>query len=261
MEAAIHASADIMDVYQTDFSVQQKSDDSPLTLADQRADDTIRKFLFETGEYVLSEEQTPLPYAERKDLKYIWIVDPLDGTKEFIKKNGEFTVNIALIENGHPVMGVVTAPALNKIYWAVQGKGLFYAEVDNWEMDFQAIIQHSKKVEPKKNPIKIIGSRSHANTATQNYVNLLKAMHPTSEIITRGSSLKLCKVAMGDASFYPRFSPINEWDIAAGAALVEISGGHVLDAGTRRPVIFNKENLLQAPFIAVANGIDPGTMP
>lgn len=261
LEAAMKASVDIMDVYQTDFSVTQKSDDSPVTLADQRADETIRKYLFETGEYVLSEEQAPISYNERKDLKYLWIVDPLDGTKEFIKKNDEFTVNIALIKNGHPVMGIVTAPALNKIYWAVQGKGLFVIKVNNWLMDINAVIHQSKKVEAKINTVKIIGSRSHANTATSNYVNLLKAMHPDSEIITRGSSLKLCKVATGEASFYPRFSPINEWDIAAGAALVEISGGHVLDAATRLPVAFNKENLLQAPFIAVANGINPATLP
>ena len=267
MEASVHASADIMDVYKTDFAVQQKSDDSPVTLADQRADDTIRKYLFETGEYVLSEEQTPLSYKERKDLNYLWIVDPLDGTKEFIKKNGEFTVNIALIKNGHPVIGIVTAPALNKIYWAVKGKGLFFMMVENWEWvipakaGIETIIDQSKKIEPKINNIKIIGSRSHGNTDTQNYVNLLKAMHPNSEMITGGSSLKLCKVAMGDASFYPRFSPINEWDIAAGTALVEISGGHVLDAATRLPVIFNKENLLQPPFVTVANGIDPATLP
>jgi 3'(2'), 5'-bisphosphate nucleotidase len=248
-------------VYQTDFSVQQKSDDSPVTLADQMADDSIRKFLFQTGEYVLSEEQKPITYEERKDLKYLWIVDPLDGTKEFIKKNGEFTVNIALIKNGHPVMGIVTAPALNKCYWAVQGKGLYIAKVENWTSDFEKIIHQSTKVEPKINTVKIIGSRSHANSETQNYVNLLTAMHPTSEIITKGSSLKLCKVAAGDASFYPRFSPINEWDIAAGTALVEISGGQVLDAATKRPVIFNKENLLQPPFIAIANGIDPSTLP
>jgi 3'(2'), 5'-bisphosphate nucleotidase len=261
MEAAVHASADIMEVYDTDFTVTQKSDNSPVTLADQRADDTIREYLSSTGEYVLSEEQTPLPYEERKDFSYIWIVDPLDGTKEFIKKNGEFTVNIALIKNGHPVIGIITAPALNRFYWAVQGEGLYFSKVDNWKMSFRDIIAQSTRVEPKINTVKIIGSRSHANADTQNYVNLLKVMHPSSEIITKGSSLKLCKVATGEASFYPRFSPINEWDIAAGTALVEISGGQVLNAATRLPVVFNKENLLQPPFIAIANGINPATLP
>ncbi len=261
MEAAVHASADIMEVYDTDFSVQQKSDDSPVTLADHRADDSIRKYLMSTGEYVLSEEQVPLPYDERKDLKYLWIVDPLDGTKEFIKKNGEFTVNISLVKNGRPILGIITAPALNTCYWAVQGKGLYFAKVKDWAVDFMEIIHQSEKMVPKINTVKIIGSRSHANSDTQNYVNLLKAMHPSSEIITKGSSLKLCKVASGEAAFYPRFSPINEWDIAAGVALVEISGGQVLDAATRLPVIFNKENLLQPPFIAIANGINPSTLP
>lgn len=261
MEAAIQASADIMQVYETDFSVIQKSDDSPVTLADQTADDSIRRILTSTGEYVLSEEQTPLPFEQRKDLKYLWIVDPLDGTKEFIKRNGEFTVNIALIKNGHPVLGIITAPALNKFYWAVQGKGFYRGEVEDWNVDVNKLVNESKQVDAKINTVKIIGSRSHANSDTQNYVNLLKAMHPTSEIITKGSSLKLCKVATGDASFYPRFSPINEWDIAAGTALVNISGGRVLDAATRLPVTFNKENLLQPPFIAVANGINPETLP
>lgn len=261
MEAAMNASDDIMKVYNTEFTIIKKSDDSPVTLADQLADDSIRKYLFETGEYVLSEEQNPIPYAERKDLRYLWIVDPLDGTKEFIKRNGEFTVNIALIKKGHPVLGVITAPALNSIYWAIQGKGLFYAEVADWKMDFMEIINKAEKVEPKINIVKIIGSRSHANLDTQKYVNLLKAMHPDSEIITNGSSLKLCKVAMGQASFYPRFTPINEWDVAAGAALVQISGGQVLDASTKKPIIFNKENLLQLPFIAIANGINPATLP
>ncbi len=261
MEAAVHASVDIMEVYETNFFVQQKLDDSPVTLADERADDTIRKFLFETGEYVLSEEQKPISYKERKDLKYVWIVDPLDGTKEFIKKNGEFTVNIALIKNGRPVMGIITAPALKKIYWAEKGKGLFYTEVDDWKTEIETIILQSNKIEPKINTVRIIGSRSHGNSDTRDYVNLLKVMHPEAEIITKGSSLKLCKVAMGEASFYPRFSPINEWDVAAGVALVEISGGQVLDASTKLPVIFNKENLLQPPFIAIANGINPQTLP
>lgn len=261
MEAAMHASADIMEVYDTEFEVQLKKDESPVTIADDKADATIRDFLFDTGEYVLSEEQPPLPYEQRHDLKYLWIVDPLDGTKEFIKRNGEFTVNIALVKNGRPVLGVITAPALHKIYWAVEGKGLFMNKVENWQEDLNEIIHTSTEVKPKINTVKIIGSRSHANIDTQNYVNLLKAMHPDSEIITRGSSLKLCKVATGEASFYPRFSPINEWDIAAGSALVEISGGQVLDAATRKPVMFNKENLLQPPFIAIANGINPGLLP
>jgi len=166
-----------------------------------------------------------------------------------------------LIKNGHPILGIITAPALNKIYWAVEGKGLHVGMDINWRSDVNEIIHQTKKVESKINQVKIIGSRSHGNIDTQNYVNLLKAMHPDSEIINKGSSLKLCKVASGEASFYPRFSPINEWDIAAGAALVEISGGHVLDAATRKRVHFNKENLLQPPFIAVANGINPATLP
>ncbi len=261
MEAAVHASAVIMDIYATEFSVETKKDESPVTLADQQADDMIRKYLQYTSEYVLSEEQPPLPFEERKDLRYLWMVDPLDGTKEFVKRNGEFTVNIALIKHGRPVMGIVTAPALNKFYWAMQGYGLHYAEVNNWQMDFQEIIRSAVRVESKINTVKIIGSRSHANTDTQHYVKLLTAMHPDAEIINRGSSLKLCKIAMGQASFYPRFSPINEWDIAAGAALVEVSGGQVLDASTRLPVNYNKENLLQPPFIAIANGINPSTLP
>jgi 3'(2'), 5'-bisphosphate nucleotidase len=261
IEAAIHASADIMEIYATDFSVEHKSDASPVTLADQHADDSIRKYLLPTEIYVLSEEQPPLPFDERKNLEYLWIVDPLDGTKEFIKRNGEFTVNIALVKNGHPIIGIITAPALNICYWAAEGMGLFIRQVDEWKIDPLELIRSSEKMQPKINQVKIIGSRSHANVATQNYVNLLMAMHPDSQIINKGSSLKLCQVASGEASFYPRFSPINEWDIAAGAALVEISGGRVLDAATKKRVHFNKENLLQPPFIAVANGINPDTLP
>jgi len=261
LEGAIKASSDIMKVYATDFLVEQKADFSPVTLADKTADDTIRKSLDSTGEYVLSEEQEPLEYSERKDLKFLWIVDPLDGTKEFVKRNGEFTVNIALIKNGRPVIGVITAPAANKIWWAATDDGLNYLEVDNWNLDVNEALRTSVKQTSVNNSVKIIGSRSHANKETQYYVNLLKAMHPDSQIINKGSSLKLCQVAMGEASYYPRFSPINEWDIAAGTALVEISGGYVLDAASRKPVIFNKENLLQPPFIAVANGIDINLLP
>lgn len=261
MEAAIDASKHILEVYTTDFDIHIKSDNSPVTLADKRADDAIRKCLITTGEYVLSEEQPPLPFNERKDLKYLWIVDPLDGTKEFIRRNDEFTVNIALIKHGYPVMGIITAPALNKLYWAVEGKGLFMLDKVDWNKDLNELIHDSVEVQPKINKMKIIGSRSHANQETQTYVHLLKAMHPESEIISKGSSLKLCKVAIGDASFYPRFSPINEWDIAAGTALVEISGGRVLDAASRKRVLFNKENLFQPPFIAIANGIDPDKLP
>jgi len=261
MEAAIEASKDILEVYSTNFDVNIKSDNSPVTLADKRADDTIRKYLSTTSEYVLSEEQAPIDYHERKNLKYLWIVDPLDGTKEFIKRNDEFTVNIALIKSGYPVLGIITAPALNKLYWAVEGKGLFVIENVNWSMELNDIIHSSVKVQPKVNNIKIIGSRSHANIETQGYINLLKAMHPQAEIINKGSSLKLCNVAVGEASFYPRFSPINEWDVAAGAALVEISGGKMLDAATRKRVVFNKENLFQSPFIAIANGINSDKLP
>src|SRR5262249_48089854 len=153
----------IMQVYETDFSIRQKQDNSPVTLADQQADDTIRKFLAPAGLYVLSEEQTPVPYPERKDLEYLWIVDPLDGTKEFIRRNGEFTVNIALVKNGRPVMGIVTAPALHKCYWAVEGRGLHIATVDHWNMDLHQVVHKSVQVHPKINTVKIIGSRSHAN--------------------------------------------------------------------------------------------------
>ncbi len=237
-QAALNAGAEIIKIYESgDFSVESKSDNSPLTLADKASHHAIVNELEKTDIPILSEEGKEIQYQDRKSWEYFWMIDPLDGTKEFIKKNGEFTVNIALIHKNRPILGVVYTPVLEDLFTAIQGEGA---------------TKNGKKISVNKfsksdQDLKVVASRSHLNDETQAFLEGLN--HP--EIVSKGSSLKLLMVAEGIADLYPRYAPTMEWDTAAAQIVVEEAGGKVLIKDTDDPVEYNKENLLNPYFLVV----------
>jgi len=234
----------IMDVYNNyeDIGVQQKNDDSPLTLADQKANDVIMAGLKSLNvQYpIISEENKAIPYDQRKDYNRLWIVDPLDGTKEFIKRNGEFTVNIALIENGRVILGVIYAPAMDLTYWAAEGHGSF-KEVNG---QFEKIM--ASKFSSTDKAIKVVCSRSHLNDATQKVVDAFDQ----AELVPTGSSLKIALLAEGAADFYPRLGPTMEWDIAAAQIILEAAGGALIRVDDKTTMKYNREDMLNPSFLA-----------
>lgn len=241
-EAAIEAGKVIIDIYESgDFSIEAKADNSPLTLADRAAHNKIVAFLEKTGIPILSEEGRDIPYSERKDWEYFWMLDPLDGTKEFIKKNGEFTVNIALIYRGESILGVVYPPVLNELYWGIKGEGSF-KQVKN---DIEKLSVSRKPL--TESFLKVVASRSHMSSETENY--LKKLSEP--KIVSKGSSLKFLLVASGEADIYPRFGPTMEWDTAAAHVIVTEAGGLVTLEDEINPLSYNKENLLNPYFIVL----------
>ena len=247
IEAAEAAGAAIMEVYGSDdFGTVTKDDDSPLTKADLASNKVILERLqaLTPDIPVLSEESKHLPYPERKDWERFWLVDPLDGTKEFIKQNGEFTVNIALIEGNAPVFGVVYAPALELTYWAAAGVGAFKGE--GTETRIEALAYEA-------GTLKLVASRSHAGAATEALVAELEQGAPV-ELVSIGSSLKLCLVADAQAHLYPRFGPTMEWDTAAAQCVAEQAGASVREPGGG-PLRYNKENLLNPHFIVTKSEV------
>lgn len=239
------AGREIMKIYDTDdFAITDKSDKSPLTKADRAGNAIIIAALNESYPDIpiISEENKMIEYSERKDWEYFWLVDPLDGTKEFIKKNGEFTVNIALIRNGKPVLGVVGIPAKNQIYYAVENKGAFKIDADGIKTKLQIN-------EPKENEIALIGSRSHPSPEFDVYLKEMEGKYSTVNFVPAGSSLKFCLVAEGKADVYPRLGPTMEWDTAAGHALVLEAGARVKIYGDTKDLQYNKESLLNPFFI------------
>ena len=250
LKAAVEGGKEILKIYDTDFSVETKEDNSPLTLADQNANSVINTFLEPTGIPIISEENKQTDYSERKKWSECWIVDPLDGTKEFVKRNGEFTVNIALVKEGAPLLGVIFTPVTKELYFGEVGKG-GYKQILNKDFSLDNIEEEAQAINPPKweEPIKVVGSRSHMNEATTAYVQNLSVENKT-EIVSKGSSLKFCLVAEGKAHVYPRFAPTMEWDTAAGQAICESVGLSVIDQNTQNPMRYNKENLLN-PFFLV----------
>ncbi|HWB62643.1 MAG TPA: 3'(2'),5'-bisphosphate nucleotidase CysQ [Chitinophagales bacterium] len=241
------AGDEIMQVYSCPFAVEIKDDKSPLTEADKRSNAVIIQGLQQLypGIPYISEETKQTAYNERKNWERCWMIDPLDGTKEFIKKNGEFTVNIALIKNGAPVLGVVHAPALQKTYFGFEGGGSF--AFNNTTGQFETILntQHYSQ----KNKVVVVASRSHLSEETLQFVEQLKAEGKEVDFISSGSSLKFCLVAEGKADVYPRFGPTMEWDTAAAHAVALNAGHNVLNYETGTPLTYNKENLLNPWFI------------
>lgn len=254
--AAVRAGGLIMDVYNSDdFQVNLKSDSTPLTLADRKAHNEIKSNLAKTRIPVLSEEGRDILYEERKGWEYFWMVDPLDGTKEFIKRNGEFTVNIALIYNQFPIMGVVYIPVLRELYFGDITFGAF-KKIDvkpdaDASFTFNDIVNNSDKL-PLQSSTKVmtvVGSRSHMSRETEKFVDNLKSKHGEVAFISRGSSLKLCMVADGSADVYPRLASTSEWDTAAGQAVAEAAGCEVLDFETNSRMMYNKEILTNPWFV------------
>ena len=232
----------IMQIYSQDFEVEYKQDNSPLTLADKKANDIIENRLNQlpVNLPILSEEGKDIPYEERKYWEYFWLVDPLDGTKEFVKKNGEFTVNIALIHKDTPVLGVVYAPALDICYWAKQGEGAF--------KDGQKL---PLKIESQRETYKIVASRSHMSDETQAFIDDIDT-EKEKELISIGSSLKICLVAEGEADIYPRLGPTMEWDTGAAHAVVSESNCKLTEYSqynVKKQLTYNKVNLLNKWFI------------
>lgn len=252
IKAAFYAGKEIMKVYgEDDFQVETKDDDSPLTKADKAADQIIKSMLENTGIPVLSEEGKEIPYEARRNWKMFWLIDPLDGTKEFIKRNGEFTVNIALIEHQKPVAGVVFVPAAQEVYYASEYVGAMKMEGFQKELVLDQMLHDSRKLPLVKgrNVYTAVASRSHMSPETEAFIDNKKAEHGEVETISRGSSLKLCMVAEGKADIYPRFAPTMEWDTAAGHAIAAISGATVTNHETGEPLEYNKENLLNPWFV------------
>jgi 3'(2'), 5'-bisphosphate nucleotidase len=250
LTAAIKASDAIMDIYQTPFAADTKTDGSPVTMADIRANVIIEDILKPSGLPVFSEESAHAAYAVRRNWDAFWLVDPLDGTKEFIHRNGEFTVNIALIQSGKPVLGVVAAPASGTAWSGLLGEGVYiYPNITSHHPETQ-LAGTSIVSDPTHQDIRIVISRSHADKTTQSIIDDLQHTHPHITAISRGSSIKLCEIACGSADIYPRYAPTHEWDTAAGHALVIASGGQVVNAYTGRPLAYNKMDTLNPSFIA-----------
>ena len=237
---AQRAGAEILDVYGQSFDVASKQDNSPLTQADLRAHAVISQGLktLTPDIPVLSEEASDIAFDVRKQWQRYWLVDPLDGTKEFISRNGEFTVNIALIEDHLPVLGVVHVPVKGTTYFGAKGVGAFRQTND-------APAERIEVRSPAAKPLRVVGSRSHAGAETEAYLHKLEEH----TLLSIGSSLKFCLVAEGSADLYPRFGPTSEWDTAAAHALVEAAGGAVVDV-QGQPLRYNtKESLLNPYFL------------
>lgn len=257
LRAAICGGQAIMEVYnnsETDWEVERKADNSPLTLADRKAHTAICTLLSKTPYPILSEEGSHANYAERKDWQRLWIVDPLDGTKEFLKRNGEFTVNIALVENGVPVLGVIYVPVQKKLYYGLVGEGAFlYENIDpacgaEFTAEEHTALSLPQPKECDRGYV-VVASRSHLSAETEAFIDTLRTEHGEVSMRSAGSSLKICLVAEGKADIYPRLAPTMEWDTAAGHAIVKAAGGEIYHAESGLPLTYNKENLLNAHFI------------
>lgn len=254
IKAALEAGTEILKIYETNFQVETKDDDSPLTQADKNANDVINTYLRTTKIPIISEENRQLDFEERKDWTRCWIVDPLDGTKEFVKRNGEFTVNIALVEDGNPVLGVIYVPVSKELYFTSEdGKASKKITIPSEAISVEEVLENAVKIKPNTSisEVKIVGSRSHLNEETKNFISTLEKDRKV-EIVTKGSSLKFCLLAEGLAHIYPRYAPTMEWDTAAGHAICKVVGVSVTDQTTGKEMKYNKPNLLNNYFVAKA---------
>ena len=238
----------IMKIYDGAFTVQQKDDNSPLTLADLESQRIIIDGLTRVtpGIPILSEESAAAPWAQRRTWSELWVVDPLDGTREFVKRNGEFTVNVALVVGHEPVLGIVTAPAQGLVFWGARGIGAF--------TERRGAPRTAIHTTSPQRPLRVVGSRSHTSPRTAAYLDKV-APHVMTGV---GSSLKFCLLAEGKAELYPRFGPTSEWDTAAGQALLEAAGGQVTRLDGHRLRYNCRESLLNGDFVAFT---DPSVLP
>ncbi|UCE78238.1 MAG: 3'(2'),5'-bisphosphate nucleotidase CysQ [Nitrospiraceae bacterium] len=271
LSASQKAGDAIMEIYQTDFAVEEKDDRSPLTLADKRSHRIICDHLKAISDKtipIISEEGKDVLFNKRTAWEYFWLVDPLDGTKEFIKRNDEFTVNIALVCRNRPVFGIIYIPAKEIYYFGAQGAGSYkfndkkiISRLRNRSVDQEKLLTPEdilscssrlpldKDVNVTAKKFTVIGSRSHASQETEIFLNAFRIKYGEFERISAGSSLKFCLVAEGRADLYPRFGPTMEWDTAAGQVIVEQAGGRVVSIEDKLPLRYNKESLVNPSFI------------
>ncbi len=246
-----------MDIYtdpKSDFEVERKADNSPLTKADKAAHRQMADILSATECPILSEEGKDIPYGERSGWKEFWMVDPLDGTKEFIKRNGEFTVNIALVRGGVAVMGVIYVPVLRELYFSADSIGAYkvtFREGDVLPSSMDDIMREAVRLPhgAKHEGIVVVASRSHQSAETEAFIKSLRGKGRDVELISNGSSRKICLVAEGCADVYPRFAPTMEWDTAAGHAIARGAGCDVFHTDGKTPLTYNKEDLHNPWFI------------
>ena len=258
VSAAIKAGEEILKIYQTNFSVETKQDNTPVTLADKSASACILNALSSSNIPIISEEENLMSYEIRKNWSHVWLVDPLDGTKEFVKRNGEFATNIALVENGQPTIGVIYAPTLHTLYFSRINFGSYKLQdtsLANFKGDLVALenlLFSAQKLPTQKLPknYTLVASRSHLSREINEHINTLENVYGTVDIINVGSSIKQCWVAEGKAHEYPRFGPTMEWDTAAGQCILEQCGHHLLDFETKQPLLYNKESMVNGYFVA-----------
>jgi 3'(2'), 5'-bisphosphate nucleotidase len=252
LAAALDAGKAILEIYHSgEFDVEIKGDNSPLTKADIASHNVIMSHLEKTKIPVLSEEGKEIPYHERKNWNPLWIVDPIDGTKEFIKRNGEFTVNIALIEDQKPLLGVIFVPASGDLYFSTKDNGAFKVSIDKNNFKLEDALERGTKlpIDRKDKTYTVVASRSHMSLETEAYIQEMKAKYGAVNLVSKGSSLKLCMVAEGIADCYPRFAPTMEWDTAAGQAICEHAGFKVIDWTSKETILYNRKELLNSWFL------------
>ncbi len=252
IQAVLEAGKAILKIYHSaDFGVETKKDNSPLTLADKAAHNTLIAYLNTTAIPTISEEGEHLSRKIRQSYSTYWLIDPLDGTKEFIKKNDEFTVNVALIHQGKPVAGLVYAPVLKELFVGLGDKAYKIEIEDIADLLLPLKEEHEIRVKTKREKVfTVVASRSHFNEDTKNYIDALEEKGFEVNLTSKGSSLKICLVAEGKADIYPRFGPTMEWDTAAAHAVLLAAGGSMYNPETKEELIYNKENLLNPFFIA-----------
>ncbi|MBT3276303.1 MAG: 3'(2'),5'-bisphosphate nucleotidase CysQ [Spirochaetales bacterium] len=269
IRAALAAGEKILEVYNSDdFDVSLKDDDSPLTRADLLAQKTITTIVENAFPDIpfLGEEGGKTPFSERSAWETFWLVDPLDGTKEFVKRNGEFTVNIALVRDGRPALGILYVPVKDMLYYASAGCGAHKVEgaaaqsadtgIDGLMGSAARLPLDTDRTVP---PVVVVASRSHFSDDTKSFVDALKAEHGEIELINAGSALKICLVAEGRADVYPRFGPTMEWDVGAGQIIAEEAGCSVINPDTGTALRYNKENLLNPYFVVTGDALQGKT--
>lgn len=255
LEAAVEAGIAIKLIYQSKkYDIELKADDSPVTQADKTSSAIIAKYLGKTPYPVIDEECGLPDYSIRKGWKNLWLVDPMDGTREFISGNGEFTVNIALAEEGKSIFGVIYAPTTGLLYWGGKETGSYKLEnIFEWS-GIENIKKQSILLQPKpyNGKLRVAASRSHLDAETKSTIERIQKKYGEIEYLSKGSSLKLCMIAEGTTDFYPRFSRTMEWDTAAGHAIVSGTGGILLQADTKKEVVYNKADLANPKFYALS---------
>ncbi|PAF46696.1 hypothetical protein BKH46_06945 [Helicobacter sp. 12S02634-8] len=229
-----------------------KADQSPLSIADMQSHHFLSAKLNAQSHIPVCSEEAPLSYAERKDLPYLWLLDPLDGTKDFLAQNDGFTINIALLKNNLPILGIVYAPALKELYYAYQGKGAYFLSTTNFDPTQAIKITPQSPITSPSNPIACV-SNFHDTPQTQDFLQ-----HYNLTPLPLGSALKLCALATHKAHIYPRFNGTKEWDTAASDIIITEAGGVILDCKTKQPLLYNKPDLRNNHFIAFSKSLIDG---